>query len=259
MKTFRAMSIEEKIKAGVNLYAVLKNIEELVALDAEIKTLVKDWRISIEFRVRNGPVASVSFLNGSCKVIKGKLKKVDVILYFMSESHLNKMFDGKANPIPLKGFTKLGFLDKEFSKVTDKLEYYLKPTDQLLSDPDYHRINTIFTLTTAVHALPVIMKYDPKAQLTGSHLTKGSLRIKVKNGPSAFVITDQNVLEIVSESDQEATCEMIIKDTLIANKFFSGKVDVFSALAKQDIEINGQTYLLDNIGLILDRIPLYVN
>jgi len=36
------MSIEEKIKAGANLYAVIKNIEQMVILDPEIKELVKD-------------------------------------------------------------------------------------------------------------------------------------------------------------------------------------------------------------------------
>lgn len=253
------MVIEEKIKAGVNLYAVIKNIEQLVVLDPEIKELVKNWNISIEFRVKSGPIASVRFKDGNCKVIKGKFKKVNVVLFFMSESHLNKMFDGKANPIPLKGFTKLGFLDKEFSKVTDKLEYYLKPTPELLTDKEYLNINTIFTLTTAINALPVIMEFDPKAKLTGSHLTKGSLLIRVENGPSAFVNTDKNFLEVVDDSSEEATCEMIIKDIAIANKFFSGDLEIFSALAKQDIKIVGQTYLLDNIGLILDRIPIYVN
>ena len=151
------MSIEEKIKAGVNLYAVIKNIEQLVILDPEIKELVKDWNISIEFRVKKGPVASVRFKDGSCDVKRGKFDKTNVVLFFMSEAHLNKMFDGNANPIPLKGFTKLGFLDKEFSKVTDKLEYYLKPTPGLLKDPNYLNINTIFTLTTAMNALPVVM------------------------------------------------------------------------------------------------------
>ncbi|MEN8186783.1 MAG: hypothetical protein ABFR05_06610 [Bacteroidota bacterium] len=253
------MTIEEKIKARVNLYAVLKNLEQLVVLDSEIKELIKDWDISIEFRVKRGPVSSVEFKNGNCKVIKGKLKNVDVVFFFLSESHLNKMFDGNANPIPLRGFTKLGFLDKEFSKVTDKLEYYLKPTPELLSDNEYQRINTIFTLTTAVNALPVIMEFDPKAKLTGTHLTKGSLFINVENGPKAFINTDKNFIEVGEGNSTDSTCEMIIKDINIANKFFNGGVDVFSALAKQDIKIEGQTYLLDNIGLILDRIPIYVN
>ena len=253
------MDISEKIKAGVNLFAVIKNIEQLVVLDPEIAQLVKDWKITIEFRVKKGPVASIRFENGKCEVKKGKFDKPDVVLFFMSEAHLNKMFDGNANPIPLKGFTKLKFLDKEFSKVTDKLAYYLKPTPALLQDPEYLKINTVFTLTTAVNALPVVMTYDPKAKLTGSHLTKGSLLIKVKNGPAAFLETDTNYIEVTEGDSSKATCEMKIKDIETANKFFSGEVDIFSALAKQEIEISGQTYLLDNIGLILDRIPVYVN
>jgi hypothetical protein len=103
------------------------------------------------------------------------------------------------------------------------------------------------------------MEFDPKAKLTGSHLTEGSLYINVENGPGAFVNTGQNFLEVGEGGSEEATCEMIIKDIDIANQFFSGEVDIFSALAKQDIKIVGQTYLLDNIGLILDRIPIYVS
>jgi hypothetical protein len=253
------MSIVENIKAGVNLYAVLKNIEKLVVLDSEIKELTKDWDVSIKFKIRKGPVASVKFKDGKCTVIRGSFKKVDVVLFFMSVKHLNNMFDGNGTPIPLKGFTKLGFLDKEFSKVTDKLEYYLKPTPELLKDKSYHEINTIFTLTTAVYALPVVMEFDPKAKLTGSHLTKGSLLIQVVNGPSAFIKTGKNFIEVSSGDSSSASCEMQIKNIDIANRFFSGQVDIFSAIAKEDIKIVGQTFLLDSVGLILDRIPIYVS
>jgi len=253
------MDIAENIKAGVNLYAVLKNIEKLVILDDEMKELTKDWDVSIKFKIRKGPVATVSFSNGTCNVAQGDSVNTDVVLFFMSVEHLNKMFDGNGTPIPLKGFTKLGFLDKEFSKVTDKLEYYLKPTPELLEDKRYHEINTIFTLTTAVYALPVVMEFDPKAKLTGSHLTKGSLLINVENGPSVLINTDKNFIEVASVDSSQATCEMQIKNIEIANKFFSGQVDIFSAIAKEEIKILGQTYLLDSVGLILDRIPIYVS
>lgn len=252
------MNVEEKIKSRVNLHAVLKNLELLPELDKETAELIKDWNITIEFRVKNGPRVFVSFKDGKCKVSKEKPGKTDVVLFFTSDKHLNKMFDGNANPIPLKGFTKLGFMSKEFPKVTDKLEYYLKPTPELLADKTYEKINTIFTLTVAMNALPAIMEFDPKAHLTGSHLTKGSLYLKVKDGPGAMVETDANKLEVVDADPSKATCEMIIKDIPTANKFFSGEVDIFSALAKEDIEIKGQTWLLDNIGLILDRIPIYI-
>ncbi len=168
------------------------------------------------------------------------------------------MFDGKANPIPLKGFTKLGFMSKEFPKVTDKLEYYLKPTDDLLKDDKYLEINTIFTLTTAANALPTVMEFDPKANLTGHHLTKGRLLLKIKNGPGVLIDTDVNHIEVVDEDPSTATCEMLIKDIPIANKFLNGQVDIYGALAKGDLEIKGQTWLLDSVGLILDRIPIYI-
>lgn len=145
--------------------------------------------------MKKGPVVSVRFKDENCEVKRGKFDKTEVVLFFMSEAHLNKMFEGNANPIPLKGFTKLGFLDKEFSKVIDKLEFYLKPTPELFADPEYLNINTIFNLTTAINALPVVMEFDLKAKLTGSHLIKGSLFINVENGPNAFVNTDANFIE----------------------------------------------------------------
>ena len=253
------MNVREQVKSRINLFGVLKNIEKLIEFDDEIKLLTQDWQISIQFRVRKGPVITICFQQGQCTVKKGRFKPVDVIFYFLSDAHLNKMFDGKANPIPLRGWTKLGFMQKQFSRVTDRLAYYLKSDNQLLKDPVYEQINTAFTLTTAIHALSILIKYDQKARLTGSQLTKGLLLIKIEDGPQAFLQTDRNAVEVVERTTQEASCEMVFKNVHIANRFFSGHVDVFSALAKQDIKIAGQTYLLDNIGLILDRIPLYMN
>ncbi len=252
------MNIEEKIKSRVNLWAVLKNLEKLPELDEEAGKLTKDWNITIEFRVKSGPSVFVKFENGTCKVSKTKQGKTDVVLFFTSDKHLNKMFDGKANPIPLKGFTKLGFMSKEFPKVTDKLEYYLKPTPELLKDKKYEEINTIFTLITAANALPAVMEFDPKAHLTGEHLTKGRLLLKIKDNEGVLIDIDQNHIEVVDDDPSTATCEMIIKDIPVANKFLNGEVDIYAALAKGDLEIKGQTWLLDNVGLILDRIPVYI-
>ncbi|NQU51609.1 MAG: hypothetical protein HQ522_03625, partial [Bacteroidetes bacterium] len=133
------------IKAGINLYAVIKNLEDLIALDEECRNLIKGKKLSIQFIVKNGPTAWVKFENDACQVGKGKMKSPNVKLWFKSPEHLNKMFDGDANPIPLKGYTKLGFLTKDFPKITDKLEYYLKP--ELVENPsaEYIAINTRFT------------------------------------------------------------------------------------------------------------------
>ena len=122
----------EFIKSRLHLYAVLQNIEDLVQYDDVAKKLIKDWNIIIKFSVRKAGSVYLIFENGKCTVRELSPKKPDIILFFTSPAHLNKMFEGKANPIPLKGITKLGFLTKKFPKLTERLEYYLKPDDQKL-------------------------------------------------------------------------------------------------------------------------------
>ena len=140
------------IKAGINLYAIIKNLEDLIALDKECRDLIKDKKLSIQFTVKNGPTAWIKFENDACEVGQGKMSNPSVKLWFKSPEHLNKMFDGEANPIPLKGFTKWGFMQKEFGQITDKLEYYLKPEEVKNPSEEYIKINTRFTLTVAAFA-----------------------------------------------------------------------------------------------------------
>jgi len=80
-----------------------------------------------------------------------------VTLWFTSPAHLNRMFDGSGTPIPLRGFGKLGFMQKEFTQLSDRLAHYLKPTPELLGDPDYLAMNTRLMLTTAAFAVPILL------------------------------------------------------------------------------------------------------
>ena len=112
---------DDAIKAQVNLYAVLQNLEDLVRLDSEMAELTKDWDTAIQFSVKNGPAAYVEFKKGECRHGVGRHAHPSIKLFFLSAEHLNRMFDGKANPIPLKGFTRLGFLKNEFTALTERL------------------------------------------------------------------------------------------------------------------------------------------
>jgi hypothetical protein len=104
-------------------------------------------------------------------------KEATVVLGFASCAHLNKMFDGRGNPIPLWGFTKLGFLSGQFTKLTERMAYLLKPTDELLKDPDYLALNTRLTLNTAAFAVPVLLEHDPDCVHLAHALTGGSIGI----------------------------------------------------------------------------------
>lgn len=247
------------IKAGINLYAVIKNLEDLITVDQACRELIKGKKISIQFIVKNGPNAWVKFENDACEVGQGKMKNPSVKLWFRSPEHLNQMFDGNGNPIPLKGFTKLGFLTKDFPKITDKLEYYLKPEEVENPSDEYIAINTRFTLTVAAFALSEIGKFDEKAKITASHIPDGKIQMRVlPNDPAVFLVVKDGIISAEKGMTENPDAVMEMKDMQTANDFLNGKSNPFLAIASGDVIIKGITPMLDNLSLILDKVGKYV-
>ncbi|RPI91608.1 MAG: hypothetical protein EHM32_02905 [Spirochaetales bacterium] len=247
------------IKAHLNLNAVLVNLEDLVVLDAEMAALSKGWNLSVQFIVRKGPSAYIKFENGTCTVRRGRCKKPSVILYFFSPAHLVKMFDGKAQPVLLKGFTKLGFLMKDFPKLTARMEHYLKPTPELLADKNYLAVNTRFTITTAAFAIRELGLVEPVARMIASHIHKGVTLIKVlPNGPSAMLKFDNGTIEAEKGDFEKPMSAMLFRNLKVANDILNQKLDAFTAIATGDLRPRGQIGMIDSVSLLLDRIPLYL-
>lgn len=248
------------IKAGINLYAILKNLEDLIALDEECRNLIKGKKISIQFLVKNGPAAWIKFENDACKVGQGKMQNPTVKLWFKSPEHLCQMFDGNGNPIPLKGFTNLGFLTKDFPKITDRLEYYLKPEEVENPTEEYIAINTRFTLTVAAFSLSEIGKYNKEAKLTASHIPNGKIQMKVlPDGPAVYLTVKDGVISAAKGVTENPSALMEMKDMQTANDFLNGKSNPFLAIASGDVIIWGITPMLDNLSLILDKVNDYVS
>jgi len=249
----------ELIKARLNLYAVLKNLEELVKYDSEMAELSKNWNLSIQFLVRGGPKAYIEFEGGGCRVARGKHYAPSIKLFFLSPAHLNRMMDGKGNPIPLKGFTKIPFLTGDFAKLTDRLEYYLKPTEDRLKEKAYLELNTRFTLNTAAFALREIGELDPVGKQVASHIPDGAVLMKIlPDGPAVNISFQDGQIEPgIGETSRPMAC-MFMKDVQVANDFLNAKIDAFTAIASGDVTIKGQIPMLDSLSLILDRIPMYL-
>jgi hypothetical protein len=249
----------ERIKANLNLYAVLKNLEDLVAYDSEAASLVKNWDVCIQFIVWNGPKAYCQFENGVCTVCRGKHRHPSIILFFISPKHFNRMMNGKGSPIPLKGFTRLGFLRKEFTRVTERLEYYLKPTDELLLDDAYLELNTRLTLSTAAFAIREIALLDPIGKLAASSVRNGSVNFKIlPDGPCVCVDFHDGDIEPGKGEAEKPMAVMSMRNVRVANDFLNGRTENFTAIASGDVMIRGRIPMLESITLILDRIPLYL-
>lgn len=249
----------ELIKANLNLHAVLKNLEDLVVYDAEAAALVENWDVCIQFVVWNGPKAYCAFEHGVCTVGRGRHKHPSVMLLFVSPKHFNRMMNGKGLPIPLKGLTRLGFLKTEFARLTERLEYYLKPTDELLTDDSYLDLNTRLTLNTAAFAVREIALFDPIGRLAASSVRNGSVNLKIlPDGPCVYVDLHDGDVEAGKGEAEKPMALISMKNVRAANDFLNGRTDNFAAIASGDIMIRGQIPMLESITLILDRIPLYL-
>jgi hypothetical protein len=169
------------------------------------------------------------------------------------------MMDGKGNPIPLKGFTKIPFLTGDFTKLTDRLEHYLRPTEDRLKNKAYLELNTRFTLNTAAYGIRELGELDPVGKQVASHIPDGAVLMKIlPDGPAVNILFEDGQIEPgIGETDRPMAC-MFMKNIQVANDFLNARIDAFTAIASGDVAIKGQIPMLDSLGLILDRIPIYL-
>ncbi len=263
----------DDVRARLNLLAVLPNLEDVVAGDAEMRELVAGARITVKFNVTGGPKAWVRLAGGVCTVGEGTgpdrhrggaagaaaPSTPSVVLVFTSGSHLNKMFDGTSQPIPVWGFTHLKFLQGPFSELTDRLSYYLTPSDELLAHPGYLAMNTRLTMNTAAFAVPQLLAADPDCIPLRHGLSHGTIVLKVlPDGPAVSLVCGASGVLPVKGELPHPSALVLLPGLQVANDFLNGKLDTFAAVAKGDIEIWGRIGMVDTLGLVLDRVPKYL-
>jgi len=249
------------VRARLNLLAVLPSLEDVVRDDPEMRALVSAARLTIRFSVAGGPSISVRFAGGVCTVGPGAAggPGPTVRLVFTSASHLNRMFDGASQPIPLWGFNHLGFLKNEFTELSDRMAYYLTPSEELLEHPGYLAMNTLLTLNTAAFAVPVLLGHDPDCIPLRHGLTQGTVVIKVlPNGPAVSLVCGASGVIPVKGELPHPSALVLLRDLPTASAFLNGKLDTFAAAVTGDVQIWGRIGMVDTLGLVLDRVPKYL-
>lgn len=243
--------------ANINLYAILRNLEDLCEIDEEVKSLIQDKDISMQFIIRGGPQALIKFKNGKCTFTRGRGKN-NVKLYFTSPEHFNQMILGNKNPIPLKGLTKMKFLTNEFVKMTDKLTYYLTPNETLLEDPTYFKRNTILTFYTALFALVEIGNNDKIGKLNASRIPDGQIQVLVNEGPSINLTVQKGNLNGKKGHVDRPRAFMIFNSIQTANDMLNGKVDSYTCISSGNLQMKGFIPMLDNTDKLLGQVSYYL-
>lgn len=250
--------LDQRTLAYLNLYAVFGALENLCELAPEAREALTNKKpISLGIEVKNGPSGTLTFYKGQCRLEDG-CDKCDIKLPFSSPEKFNGMIDGTVTPIPSKGFQHIGFLLKDFIKLTDILNKYMRPTEEALKDPDFFRINTALTLYVIGVAIAQVGNQDEIGKFSASHVADGSVMMSIKNGPAVEIISKDHHLVCKKARPESYRCAMEFDSYETANALFGGKINSIAAIGTGKVEMHGLVGMLDNVNRILDRVALYL-
>lgn len=254
------MATREEVMARINLFGVLRSLQELVALDVDSRNLVADASLTLEFVIRGGIRGALNFTDGRCDFIESHTGKVDIRLFFTSPSHFNRMMNGAANPIPLKGLFKIGFLTGPFTKLTDKLSHFLRPGDGAMEDQEFFAINTKLTAFVAFHSLAEVGNWDELGRVSASQVPDGVLQVRVEEegGPALSVTATGGKLSTNVGIHPDYRCLMWFKDLKSLSQILSGELDAYTVFGQNRAGIRGYVPMADKLNPLLGLLPGYL-
>ena len=255
------MATREEVMARINLFGVLRSLQELVALDAESRALVEGVDLTVEFVVRRAFRGALKFTGGACEFIEGPANDVDIRLFFLSPAHLNRMVDGEAKPIPLKGLLKIGFLTGPFTKLTDRLSHFLRPEDGALEDPVFHAINTRLTAFLVFHAVSEVGNWDELGRASASQVPDGVLQVRVEQagGPAMAITAAGGMLSTSVGTHPEYRSLMWFRDLEALAQLLNGDLEAYTIFAQGRAGIRGYVPMADKLNPILALLPGYLS
>ena len=248
---------DSRTLAYINLFAILGAIPYLCELDGEAAALIEGQTVSIGFAVKDGPEATLFIGGGKCRMAPG-VDRCQVKLPFSSCEKFNGLIDGTVTPIPSKGFTKIGFLLKSFTKLTDRLSMYLRPEAEQLKDPEFFRISTTLMFHVIAEAIAQIANYDKVGSFSASNIVDGTAKLAIKDGPTAALCCRNHRITAIHTEPQAYFSYMEFQDMQLARALFDGQVNAIAAVGLGQVRIGGMISQIDNINRILDRVAIYL-
>ena len=246
--------------AFINLYGILGGLEDLCALAPEAKELISSLPgnkpLTLGFAVKNGPAMTLSFTDRGCTARIGD-GPCDIRLPFSRCEKFNGLIDGTVTPIPSKGFTKIKFLTKTFTKLTEILEHYLKPP-QDVSDPDLLKAGTVIMFFVIARTLSQIGNYDSIGRFTASNIADGTVVLSIAGGPQAAILVKDHRLTTLREVPENYHAIMEFESLDLARRLFDGKVNALACVGQGLISMRGNLGMLDNVNRLLDRAAFYL-
>lgn len=251
---------DSRTLAYINMYAVLGTLENLCELDEKAKEILStiEKPISVAFDVKGGPSATLTFSKNGCRMDDGVKADCDIKIPVANCDKFNGIIDGKVTPIPTKGLTKVNFLLKTFTALTDRLTEVMRPSEEALKDADFFRLNTLCTFYTVSVAISQIGNQDAIGKFSASNIVDGDIQIGITDTVYATIRVKDNHLITIKQASDKPRAIMEFCDIELANALFAGTVNSIDHVGNGNITIRGLISMVDNVNRILDRVALYL-
>lgn len=250
-------------KAKINLFAVLRNLEDLCEMDPVSKDIIKDIKpLGVEFNVPEVGSAVLTFKDGKCSFSRGKGKSA-LKLYFTSPEHFNKLIDGeKTIPIFYNVF-KVGFLLKTFTQLADRLSYFLQPNPEdkaiLLKDPQYFETNTILTAYTAFFAISEIANSDFIGKACAKRTQDGVILCCIgADGPAMALTVKNHKFSTAKGRVDMPKATMQFSNLEFTHKLLNGEASSFGGMGSGDFALCGAVDMLEQLAKLLNVVSEYL-
>ncbi len=251
---------DSRTMAYINMYAVLGTLENLCELDDKAKEILSTLEkpVSLAFDVKDGPSATLTFSKSGCRMDDGVNSNCDIKIPVASCEKFNGIIDGKVTPIPTKGLTKINFLLKTFTALTDRLTEVMRPSEEALKDEEFFRLNTLCTFYTVTVAISQIANQDPVGQFSASNTADGDIQFGITDTVFATIRVKDHHFITIKQASEKPRAIMEFATLPLANALFAGTVNAMEQVGTGNITIRGLISMVDNANRILDRVALYL-
>ena len=250
---------DQLAKACINMKGVLRALTYLCDLDTEAADIIKTANLTVQFSVKNGPAARLIFKSGNCAFEDGK-GSADIKLYFSTPEKFNALMDGNGTPTILKGFTKLGFLLKDFGKLTDRLAHFLKPDKDTVQDDKFKEVSTLLTFYTAFNALPEIGMYDPVGAKVMQKSASGQLCVSIAGTEHVVRMkVGKGSMKTIAASDGSPELYMTFSSIEKTGDVLGGRSDFLTAIGFGDVKLKGYIPVMMAVEHLVPRLAAYLN
>jgi hypothetical protein len=246
--------------AYVNMYGVLGTLENLCQLDDQAQAVLKTLKkpVSLCFSVKGGPCCTFHFTTDGCRMTEGDAG-CTCKMSFSSPEAFNALIDSSKPGMPTKNPVQvITFLLGPFTKLTDRLNAILRPSEEAMKERAFFEESTTLTLYTIAGAISALANNDSISKISADYTVDGDISLGIKDTAYVTLRVKDKYFTTIKQRCEKPRAIMEFADLDLAAGLFAGNVSTINEMCKGTIRLSGMISMLDNVNRILDRVSVYL-